>query len=178
MTDRATIDQALSRLSYGVYIVSSRDGEKLNGQIVNSVFQVTAEPPKIAISLHKSNLTHSYVEKSRVFSVSVLDQNTPMTFIGLFGFKCGRNVNKFDGLSHKVSEGCPMLTENALSVFACKVTSSLDIGTHTLFIGEVYDAQTLKEGAPMTYDYYHNVKKGKSQKNATTYTAETKRSLT
>ena len=142
----------------------------MNGQIVNSVFQVTAEPPKVAVSLHKNNLTHSYVEKSRVFSVSVLDQNAPMTCIGLFGFKCGRDVNKFDKISHKVSEGCPMVTENALSVFACKVVSSLDIGTHTLFIGEVYDAETLNEGTPLTYDYYRNSKKGKTQKNATTYT--------
>ena len=169
MTERAGIDKVLSQLSYGLYIVSSRDGEKLNGQIVNSVFQVTAEPPKVAVSLHKSNLTHSYVEKSRVFSVSVLDQNAPMPFIGLFGFKCGRDVDKFNKISHKVSEGCPVLTENALSVFACKVISGLDIGTHTLFIGEVYDAETLKEGTPLTYNYYRNVKKGKTQKNATTY---------
>ncbi len=169
MHDPAIINKALSQLSYGLYIVSSRDGGKFNGQIVNSVFQVTAEPPKIAISLHKSNLTHSYVKESGQFSVSVLDQNTPMAFIGLFGFRCGRDVNKFDNLSSKVSDSCPMLTENALSVFACKVVSSLDIGTHTLFIGAVYDAYTLKEGVPLTYDYYRNIKKGKTQKNATTY---------
>lgn len=171
MTARAIIDTALSRLTYGLYVVSSRDDEKSNGQIANSVFQVTAEPPRIAVCLHKSNLTHAYVEKSRVFSVSVLDQNTPMTFIGLFGFRCGRDVNKFNGLSHTLSESCPLLTENALSVLACKVVSHLDIGTHTLFIGEVYDAQTLKKGVPLTYDYYRNVKKGKTQKNATTYMA-------
>ncbi|MCX5786619.1 MAG: flavin reductase family protein [Elusimicrobia bacterium] len=168
------MDKALSKLSYGLYIVSSREGEKFNGQIVNSVFQVTAEPPKVAVSLHKNNLTHSYVEKSRVFSVSVLDQNAPMTCIGLFGFKCGREIDKFAKISHKVSDGCPMVTENALSVFACKVVSSLDIGTHTLFIGEVYDAETLKDGTPLTYDYYRNAKKGKTQKNATTYTAPPK----
>lgn len=171
MTERATIDKALSQLTYGLYIVSSHDDKKLNGQIVNSVFQVTAESPRIAVCLHKSNLTHTYVEKSRVFSVSVLDQNAPMTFIGLFGFKCGRDVNKFNGVSHTLSEGCPLLTENALSVLACKVVSSLDIGTHTLFIGEVYDARMLKEGVPLTYDYYRSVKKGKTQKNATTYMA-------
>ena len=171
MTERATVDKVLSQLTYGLYIVSSRNAEKSNGQIANSVFQVTAEPSRLAVSLHKSNLTHAYVEKSRVFSVSVLDQNAPMTFIGLFGFKCGRDVNKFNGLSHTLSESCPLLTENALSVLACKVVSSFDIGTHTLFIGEVYDAQTLKEGVPLTYDYYRNVKKGKTQKNATTYMA-------
>lgn len=172
MTERAIIDKALFQLSYGIYVVSSCDGEKLNGQIVNSVFQVTAEPPRIAVSLHKSNLTHDYVGKSKLFSVSVLDQNAPMTFIGLFGFKSGRDVDKFSGLSHKISEGCPMVTENALCAFACRVAASLDTGTHTLFTGEVYDAQILKEGVPLTYDYYRNVKKGRTQKNATTYKAE------
>ena len=174
MTDRAAINKALSQISYGLYIVSAADGEKLNGQIANSVFQVTAEPPRIAISLHKNNLTHSYVEKSGMFSVSVLDQNTPMTFIGLFGFRCGRDINKFKGLSHDLRAGCPVVNENALSVFACRVTSRLEVGTHTLFIGEVYDAQTLKEGTPLTYSYYHEVKKGRTQKNATTYKADTK----
>ncbi|HAH30760.1 MAG TPA: flavin reductase [Elusimicrobia bacterium] len=170
MPERSIIGNTLSQLTYGLYIVSSRDGEKLNGQIVNSVFQVTAEPPKVAISLHKNNLTHSYVGKSRIFSVSVLSQDTPMIDIGLFGFKCGRDVNKFAKIAHKFSDSCPIVTENALSVFACKVVSSLDIGTHTLFIGEVYDAETFKEGVPLTYEYYKIVKKGRTQKNATTYT--------
>lgn len=172
MADQAGIFKALGQLTYGLYVVSSRDGEKLNGQIVNSVFQITAAPPQIAISLHKNNLTHDYVSKSGVFSVSVLDQNAPMPFIGLFGFRCGRDTDKFKGLSLKVSDTCPMLAENALSVLACKVSSSVDVGTHTLFIGEVYDAQTLKEGTPLTYDYYRSVKKGKTQKNATTYKTE------
>ncbi|MBI4656254.1 MAG: flavin reductase family protein [Elusimicrobia bacterium] len=145
------------------------DGEKPNGQIVNSVFQVTADPPKIAISLNKNNLTHSYVEKSKIFSISVLDQETPMTFIGLFGFRCGRDVDKFEKTAHKMREKCPIVTDNTLAVMLCKVSASMDLGTHTLFIGEVIGSELIKEGTPLTYDYYHKVKKGKTQKYATTY---------
>lgn len=163
------LPKVLSYISYGLYIVSSYDGEKFNGQIVNSVFQVTANPPKIAVSLNKTNLTHSYVEKSKIFSISVLDQETPMAFIGLFGFKSGRDINKFKTTGHKIYDKCPIVTDNTLAVIFCKVHSSLDVGTHTLFIGEAIGSELIKEGTPLTYDYYRKVKKGKTQKNATTY---------
>lgn len=163
---------ALARLSYGLYIVSSSDGEKLNGQLVNTVFQTTACPPGVAISLNKANLTHAYVEKSRLYCVSVLAQDTPMPFIGLFGFRSGRDMDKFKNRSFKALGGCPAVTENAISAFTVAVDRAVDMGTHTLFMGEVTAAETLREGPPLTYDYYKTVKHGRTQKNATTFAPE------
>ena len=77
--------KALYKLSYGMYIVSSRDGDKLNGQVANTVFQITSEPPTIAVSINKENLTHKFIEKSKTFGVTVLPEDVPLEFIGLFG---------------------------------------------------------------------------------------------
>ena len=87
--------EAFRKISYGLYLVSSVKDGKFNGQIANSMFQVTSKPSTIAVSINKENLTHSYIQASRVFSVSILSEETPMTFIGLFGFKSGRDIDKF-----------------------------------------------------------------------------------
>ena len=87
--------KTLHKISYGLYIVSSKKGDKLNGQIVNTVFQVCSEPPVIAVCINKENLTHEFIKESNVFTVSILSQESSMKFIGLFGFKSGREVDKF-----------------------------------------------------------------------------------
>jgi len=173
MTDcEADIQRAIARIAYGVYIVSSADGAKLNGQLVNTVFQTTACPPRVAASINKGNLTHDYIARHGSFSVSVLAQDTPLPFIGLFGFRTGRDLNKFEKAAHKTLAGCPAVTENALAIFTVKAESAVDMGTHTLFLGPVLAAETLREGAALTYDYYKSVKKGRTHKNATTYIAQ------
>ncbi|MEW6686025.1 MAG: flavin reductase family protein [Candidatus Edwardsbacteria bacterium] len=93
--------KTLYKISYGFYVVSSKTGEKLNGQIANTVFQITAEPPTIAVSINKQNLTHQYIQESKVFTVSILLKETPMKFIGNFGFKSGRELDKFKGVNYK-----------------------------------------------------------------------------
>ena len=92
--------KAFRSLSYGLYVVTSRDGERLNGQIANAVMQVTSSPPQIAVALNKENLTHDFVSKSGVLAVSVLEEETPMTFIGLFGFRSGRDVDKLSQVNY------------------------------------------------------------------------------
>ena len=162
--------KALWDISYGLYIVSSVSGDKTNGQIVNTVFQVSAEPPTIAVSINKNNLTHKYIQDSKVLAVSALEEDTPMPFIGLFGFKSGREVDKMSQVSCKSGEtGCPIVTDNALSCFDARVVGNLDCGTHTIFVAEVMGAEVLKGGTPLTYAYYQNVKNGKASKNAPTY---------
>lgn len=168
------IYKAISKLSYGLYIVSSAEGERPNGQVVNTVFQTTACPPRIAVSLSKNNLTHACVAASGLYSVSVLAQDSPMPFIGLFGFRTGRDINKFEKTAFKTLAGCPAVTENALSITTVKVDKAVDMGTHTLFIGEVAAAETLKDGVPLTYEHYKTVKHGKTQKNAATFTPDIK----
>lgn len=162
--------KAFRSISYGLYVVTSRDGERLNGQIANSVMQVTSSPPQIAAVLNKENLTHDFVAKSGVLAVSVLEEETPMPFIGLFGFKSGRDVDKLSQVNYETGEtGAPLVTEHAVAVLEARVTKSLGVGTHTIFVGEVVGAKVVKGGNPMTYAYYHQVKGGKSPKKAPTY---------
>ena len=162
--------KALYKLSYGLYVVSSKKGNRLNGQVANSVFQVTSEPPTIAVSINKNNLTHEFIKESKVLAVSVLSRDTPLSFIGHFGFKSGRDINKFEGISYEMDETqAPVLTGNTVAYLEARVTQELDVGTHTIFIGELVGADIVEEGDPMTYAYYHQVKRGTTPKRAPTY---------
>lgn len=163
--------QALFDMTYGMYIVSTVFGAKRNGQIANTVMQITGEPGIcVAACLNKANYTAELVGKSGVFSVSVLEQDVPMTFIGLFGFKCGRDIDKFEKVNCLTGvTGVPMVTDWSLSVIEAKVKESVEMPTHMLFIGEVIGAKHIKEGAPLTYADYHLIKKGKSPKTAPTF---------
>ncbi|MEJ2718970.1 MAG: flavin reductase family protein [Deltaproteobacteria bacterium] len=165
--------QVFTQLSYGLYVVTSHLDEQLNGQIVNTVLQVTSEPPRVAVIINKNNFTHELISKSRVFGASVLDASTPMIFIGLFGFKSGRDVDKLAKAEFiRGSTGVPLVTEHTLSVLEARVIDEVDVGTHTLFVGEVIAAELLRSGEPLTYAYYHTHLKGKSPKSAPTYNPE------
>jgi len=166
---------ALYKLGYGVYIIGSKDGNKLNGQIANTVFQVTSEPITVAVSINKNNLTHEFITKSKVFTVSVLCQDTPLSFIGRFGFKSGRDINKLEGINYRIGEtGAPVIIENAVSYLEAKVVKDMDVGTHTIFIGEVMAGDVISEKTCMTYEYYHQVKRGTTPKTAPSYVEEKK----
>jgi flavin reductase (DIM6/NTAB) family NADH-FMN oxidoreductase RutF/rubredoxin len=165
--------EAFRKLSYGLYIVSSMKEGRINGQIANAMFQVTSSPPTVAVSINKENLTYSFIKASRKFSISILSQNTPMTFIGLFGFRSGRDVNKFEGINYKWgATGMPVVLEHTTAYIEAEVSGELDCGTHTIFAGRVVEGQVLNDEPPLTYDYYRDVKKGKSSKNAPTYVQE------
>ena len=163
--------ESFFKMTYGIYIVSSASGNKLNGYISNTVFQVTAEPPVLAVSCHKDNLTTRFISESRKFSVTVLKQSASPELIGSFGYKSGRNTDKFSSVEHFVSEtGIPVVTEEAAAYFECEVISESDLGTHILFMGRVLNAELLDaSGVPMTYAFYREVKKGFSPKNAPTF---------
>jgi ferric-chelate reductase [NAD(P)H] len=169
-----TIDRSVFRdLSYGLYIVTSKDEDRMNGQIVNTVIQVTSEPPRIAVIINKKNYTHELIVKSKVFSASVLDESAPMTFLGPFGFRSGRDFDKLSKVSFQEGiTGCPLITEHALSFLEAEVIDQVDLGTHTVFIGNVVRSEVLNEGTPLTYQYYHKVLKGKSTPNAPTFEAK------
>src|SRR5512139_1157995 len=121
--------KAFRDLSYGLYLVTSFEGERLNGQIVNTVIQVTSEPPRVAVIINKKNLTHDFILKSQVFAVSVLEESAPMTFFGLFGFKSGRDVGMLAKVTFKKgSTGCPTVTEHMLSVMEAEVIDRIALG--------------------------------------------------
>ena len=162
---------ALSSINYGIYVVSSLKDGKYNGQIVNTVFQVAAEPPIVAVCLNKKNLTHEFLKASKVFSVAILEKDTPMLYIGKFGFKSGRDIDKFADTKSKTGKtGVPVALDYALGYFECEVISETDAATHTIFLGKVAADEILAEGKePLTYEYYRRVKKGRSPSTAPTY---------
>ncbi|MGI6491126.1 MAG: High molecular weight rubredoxin [Firmicutes bacterium] len=163
-------EKALFKLTYGVHVITSIKGDQLNGQIANTAIQVTSSPVKIAVSINKENLTHEFIKASKLYAVSVVAQDAPLSLIGQFGFKSGRDADKFEGIEYKLtSNGVPYVTEHTLSYIEIKVSQEVDAGTHTIFIGEVVDGDVLQEGTPMTYAYYHEVKKGAVPKTAPTY---------
>ncbi len=164
----------LFKLSYGMYIVSSKKENKISGQIANTVFQITPDPPMLAISINKNNLTHQYIAESGVFTVSVLSKDAPLKLIGDFGFKSGKDFNKFHGKNYKIGKnGAPIVLEHTIAYVECKVLNKVDCKTHTIFIAEITDTGFIEQGEPMTYSYYHKVKRGKSPKTAPTYIKET-----
>ncbi len=163
----------LHNIGYGMYVVSSFKGELLNAQIANTVFQITNEPVTIAVSINKQNLTHEVIESSSRFSVSILEEETPLNFIGKFGFKSGHSGDKFKDIKFKkLSSGCPVVTEYTIGYIEVKVINKLDCGTHSLFLGEMVDSKALKTGRPMTYSYYHQVKRGVTPRTAPTFIKE------
>ncbi len=168
--------KVLYNISYGIYIVSSKKEDQINGQIANTVFQITAEPATIAVSINKKNFTYDFIAQSKVFAVSVLEQDTDMKFIGRFGFKSGRDEDKFEGINYKIGvTGSPIIMENTIAYLEAEVIQAIDVGTHTLFVGKVVEAENIKKAKPLTYDYYHQIKKGISPKNAPTYIADNKK---
>ncbi len=165
--------KALHKISYGMYVVSSKAEDKINGQMANTVFQITADPPRIAVAVHHENYTNECIDGWRSFSVSVLSKDTPLSFIGSFGFRSGRDYHKFQGIEHRMGKtGVPVVTENAVAYVEAQVIDTLKVGTHILYIGEVVDTDTLKEGEVMTYEYYHSVKGGTLSKKASHYIKE------
>jgi flavin reductase (DIM6/NTAB) family NADH-FMN oxidoreductase RutF len=167
--------EALHKLGYGMYVVGSHKGKKLNGQIANTVFQITSEPPTVAVSINKSNLTQEYIKASRVFSAAVLCQATPLSYIGRFGFRSGRDVDKLKDVNYKIGKTkAPIFIDNATAYLEAEVIQDVDVGTHTIFIGKIVAAEILTEDPCMTYEYYHQVKRGITPKTAPSYIAKEK----
>jgi ferric-chelate reductase [NAD(P)H] len=163
----------LEKISYGMYIISSKNNSnKINAQIADAVIQITSQPPKIAIAINNNNLTCDFIKESDLFCISILPENFPLKMIGLFGFRSGRKINKFENLNYKLTaNGLPYLAET-LGFIECKVINKINEGTHTLFTGEVIDCEFLNDASPMTYSYYHEIKRGGNSKNAPHYNKE------
>lgn len=167
--------KALHDCSYGLYVISSRKGDRLNGQIANTVFQITSDPPTVAVSINKQNLTHEFISESKVFVASILSRDTPLSLIGHFGFKSGRDIDKLKEVNYRLGDTkAPIILDHTLAYLEARAINQVDVGTHTVFIGELVGADVLKEGEPMTYAYYHEVKRGTTPKTAPSYIEERK----
>ena len=168
--------EAFFKVSYGLYIVSSGDKNNGNGYIANAVFQVTADPAQFAICCNKDNHTTKFLKQSQVFSISVLKEGADSEIIGRFGFKSGKDFNKLIGvqIKHGVT-GVPIVLEDTIAYFECRIKQTLDVGTHIMYIGEVVEAELIdSKPDPLTYAYYRQVKKGLAPKNAPTYIDKSK----
>jgi len=175
MTDKQNASsinfEAFFKISYGLYVVSSKKGDKLNGYISNTVFQVTAEPARFAVCCSKNNYTTELINDSKVFSVSVLKKDASTDLIGAFGYKSGKDIDKFKNVKYITgSTGVPIVIDDTLAWFECRVVQSFDLGTHILYTADIIGSDIIDvAGEPLTYAYYREVRKMKSPKNAPTF---------
>ncbi len=161
--------KAFYSLSYGLYIITSKMNQRFNGQAANAVMQISNDPSTVALSINKDNLTHDFIRESGFAAISILQQDTPLSYIGHFGFQSGRDVDKFKDIEYTLdSNGVPYATEHALACMGGPVIGEMDANTHRVFLCKITDARVLREGPPMTYAYYHEVKKGTTPKAAPT----------
>lgn len=151
---------ALFTLSYGLYVLTAREGGRDLGCIVNTVTQLTENPTRIAVSVNKQNFTNEVIQRTGLFNVSVLTETAPMDLFRHFGFQSGRDVDKFAGRTDPVSEnGLRYISGPANALISGKVEQAIDCGTHMLYIALVTEARKLSDAPSMTYAYYFaNVK--------------------
>jgi len=148
--------KALYKLSYGLFVVTAQQNGKDNGCITNTLMQVTSEPVQVSLTVNKSNLTHDMILSTGKFSASVLSEKADFDLIKRFGFQSGRDADKFAGFSacERGADGLLFVTQGTNAVIAADVVSTVDLGTHTVFIGRVTDMRVLDETPAATYDYY------------------------
>ena len=150
-------NKAMFNLSYGLFILTAKDGEKDNGCIVNTVGQVTYQPNRISLTVNKANYTHDMILKTKEFNVSVLAENSKFETYRHWGFQSGRNTDKLESISFKRSaNGLVYIADETNAFFSAKVVSTLDLGTHTLFIADVTDGEVLSQVPSATYSFYQN----------------------
>ncbi len=156
--EKDRLQSLLFNLSYGLYIITSKDGEKLNGMASNSFIQVTDSPLRGSVCINKLTRTAEMISKSGVFGVSVIGKDNH-DLVAHFGFQTGHRVDKFADMDHVIGEvtGCPGLPQT-LCFIELEVEKEVDLGTHTMFIGRVVGGESFKSAEPMTYAYYRATK--------------------
>ena len=160
--------KVLRNLSYGVYVVTSKDKDKNVGCVANSIMQVTSSPSVIAVSINHDNYTNKVIKETNKFGISILKETTDAKIIGTFGFKSSKDTDKFNGINFKEILEIPVLEETC-GYIVCEVIDTMETSTHTIFLGEVIEADDYNTENAMTYKYYHENLKGSSTKNAPTY---------
>lgn len=167
--------KAMYKLSYGLFVLTAKEENKDNGCIVNTAIQAASEPNQLSICVNKANYTHDMILRTGEFTVSVLSQNAGFDLFQRFGFQSGRDVNKFDGFDKctRGKNGIFYITEGTNAYISVKVNQTVDLGSHTMFIGEITDMEVLSEEPSVTYDYYLKNIKPKPQVVGTTKEGKT-----
>ena len=159
--DKSFKGTAMHRLSYGLFVVTAKDGDKVNGCITNTAIQVASDPDRIAVAVNKANYTHDMILKTGAFNISVISEDADFTLFKHFGFQSGREVDKFAGYTdYKIADnGLPYITKGTNAYFSITVQQTVDLGSHTLFIGTIDTMEVLSAAPSATYTYYQeNIK--------------------
>ena len=158
-------NSAFFKLSYGLYVISAKDGEKDNGCVINTVMQVTDIPKRIVFAVNKANFTHDMILNSKTANISVLTTKAPFSVFENFGFKSGKDTDKLSGIDYisRTENGVVYLNKYTNAVFCIKVTETRDLGTHTEFYADITEAFVLNDEPSMTYQYYFDNVKPKPQ---------------
>ena len=157
-------EKALRRIGYGLYVVTSNDGERDNGMICNTVMQLTDSPCRVAVCMNKGTYSHGVIRESGVMTVNCLTERAPFSLFERFGFASGRDVDKLQNLTPlRAENGLAVLPEYVNAWFSLRVAQYADVGTHGLFICTVSEAAVVSDEATVTYDYYHQSIKPKSE---------------
>ena len=155
---------ALFRIGYGLYVVTSNDGKKDNGLIVNTVIQLTDTPNRVAVNINKANYSHHVIKQTGVLNVNCLSTEAPFSVFQQFGFQTGRSVDKFAGQTvHRSDNGLVFLDKYINAFMSLKVEDYVDLGTHGMFICSVTEARVMSNQETMTYTYYQNNVKPKPE---------------
>ena len=150
-------DMVLRNFSYGLFVLTAKDGDKDNGCIINTAIQAASDPLTVSICVNKANYTHDMIVKTGLFNVSFLSEKTTFGTFTHFGFQSGRNVDKMADIpvTFKRSEnGLVYITDGTNAYISCKVKETMDLGSHTMFIAEILEGDTLDDAASCTYAYY------------------------
>lgn len=161
---------AMFKLSYGLFVVTAKEGEKDNGCITNTAGQVTDTPNRITLTVNKGNYTHDMILRTGVFNVSILSEKASFDTFKHFGFQSGRDVDKFAdyAAAERSANGLYYIREGTNAYLSAKVVDTMDLGTHTLFLADVTDGEVLDGADSATYAYYHsNIKPAPAKEKKT-----------
>ena len=158
-------NKAIYKLTYGLFVLSAFTKGKHNGCIINTAAQVTSSPNRISIAVNKANLTHDMIAETGLFNISVISEDATFKSFERFGFQSGRDVDKFEGMVgfQKAANGINYVTKGTNAYISAKVETTVDLGTHTMFIAEVTDMEVLSDVPSVTYNYYQENIKPKPQ---------------
>lgn len=147
---------ALFKLGYGLYVVTSNDGEKDNGLIVNTVMQVAVSPDRLAVAINKANYSHDVIKKTGIMNVNCLTEGAPFSLFKSLGFRSGRDCSKLSCyMASKSENGLAVLPDYVNAFISLKVEQYIDLGSHGMFICAITESKRFSDAPSMTYDFYH-----------------------
>lgn len=146
---------AMFSISYGLYVLTAREGSRDNGCIINTLLQVTSTPNRVSVTVNKQNYTHDMILRTGVFNVSMLSTEAPFEVFRHYGFQSGRTAEKIVGEPPRASNGVAYVAGVTNAYLSCRVVQTIDLGTHTQLIADVVDGEVLSAAPSMTYAYYH-----------------------